>query len=146
MLTHCNTCLQRASWRQRAQTSDAEADAIVPPSLHPLSHYSICEKECEIERLMAYSLLGYKPIKQNTELVESNVIMDTKGKILLPTTDMVKVPRQYSQLVSWCFEPSQPQRITSGLNTNFTLSPSYPFHKSFYSSHVVVVCLLLLLF
>ena len=37
-----------------------------------------------------------------------------------------------SQLVSWCFEPSQPQRITSGLNTNFTLSPSYSFHKSSY--------------
>ena len=32
--------------------------------------------------------------------------------------------------VSWWFEPSQPQRITSGLNTNFTLSPSYSFHKS----------------
>ena len=30
-----------------------------------------------------------------------------------------------SLLVRWCFEPSQPQRITSGLNTNFTLSPSY---------------------
>ena len=29
-----------------------------------------------------------------------------------------------SGLVSWCFEPSQPQRITSGLNTNFTLSYS----------------------
>ena len=36
------------------------------------------------------------------------------------------------QLVSWCFEPSQPQRITSGLNTNFTLSPSYSFHESLY--------------
>ena len=36
------------------------------------------------------------------------------------------------QLVSWCFEPSQPQRITSGLNTNFALSPSYSFHKSSY--------------
>ena len=33
-------------------------------------------------------------------------------------------------LVSWCFEPSQPQRITSGLNTSFILSPSYSFHKS----------------
>ena len=29
------------------------------------------------------------------------------------------------QLVSWCFESSQPQRITSGLNTNFIPSPSY---------------------
>ena len=35
-------------------------------------------------------------------------------------------------LVSLCFEPSQPQRITSGLNTNFTLSPSYSLHKSSY--------------
>ena len=35
-------------------------------------------------------------------------------------------------IVSWCFESSQPQRITSGLNTNLTLSPSYSFRKSFY--------------
>ena len=39
---------------------------------------------------------------------------------------------EVSYLVSWCFEPSQPQRITSGLNTNFTRSPSYSFHKSSY--------------
>ena len=32
--------------------------------------------------------------------------------------------------VTWCFEPSQPRRITSGLKTNVTLSPSYSFHKS----------------
>ena len=32
--------------------------------------------------------------------------------------------RRVSSIVSWCFEPSQPQRITSGLNTNFTVSPS----------------------
>ena len=36
------------------------------------------------------------------------------------------------KLVCWCFEPCQPQRIISGLNTNFTLSPSYSFHKSSY--------------
>ena len=41
--------------------------------------------------------------------------------------DLVQV---YCQFVSWCFEPSQPQRITSGLNINFTQSPSYSFHKS----------------
>ena len=34
--------------------------------------------------------------------------------------------------VRWCFEPSQPQRITSGLYTIFTLSQSYSFHKSSY--------------
>ena len=41
----------------------------------------------------------------------------------------------YSLLVSWCFETSQPQRIISGLNTDFTLSPSYSFHKSFHKSN-----------
>ena len=47
------------------------------------------------------------------------------------------------ELVSWCFEPSQPQMITSGLNTNFTLFPSYSFHKSSYhkSCFFVVVFL-----
>ena len=40
--------------------------------------------------------------------------------------------RSRVKLVSWCFEPSQPQRITSGLNTNFTLYPSHSFHKSWY--------------
>ena len=30
-----------------------------------------------------------------------------------------------SLVVSWCFEPSQPQRITSGLKTNFSVAPSY---------------------
>ena len=39
------------------------------------------------------------------------------------------IPR-VSLLVSWCFEPSQPQRITSGLKTNFSSSPSYSLNKS----------------
>ena len=40
--------------------------------------------------------------------------------------------------MSWCIEPSQPQRITSGLKTNFSLSPSYSltncktFHINFF--------------
>ena len=34
------------------------------------------------------------------------------------------------KLDSWCFEPSQPQRIISGLKTNFNLSPSYSAQKS----------------
>ena len=36
------------------------------------------------------------------------------------------------EIVSWCFKPSQPQRITPRLNTNFTPSPNYSFHKSSY--------------
>ena len=38
------------------------------------------------------------------------------------------------ELVSWCFEPSQPQRITSGPKTNFSLSPSYFLNKGGISS------------
>ena len=41
-------------------------------------------------------------------------------------------PVCYEQLVSWCFEPSQPQRITSELNTNFILSPNYSVNTSSY--------------
>ena len=41
-------------------------------------------------------------------------------------------PVQPCSVVSWCFEPSQPQRIPSGLNTNFNLSPNFSFHKSLY--------------
>ena len=44
-----------------------------------------------------------------------------KNKTRLPT-----------RLVSWCFEPPQPQRITLGLNANFNLSPSYSFRKTLY--------------
>ena len=33
-------------------------------------------------------------------------------------------------LVGWCLEPSQPQRITSGLKTSFSLSPCYSIYKS----------------
>ena len=56
--------------------------------------------------------------------------------LFLLSLDLVEkwfyVPRK---LVSWCFEPSKPQRITSGLRTNFTLPPSHSFHKSSYTSH-----------
>ena len=37
--------------------------------------------------------------------------------------------RRNKTKVSWCFEPSQPQRITSGLNKNFTISKSYCKHR-----------------
>ena len=47
--------------------------------------------------------------------------------------------RDFSSLVSRCFKPSQPQRITSGLSTNFTLSPSYSFHKSSYHNSCFVL-------
>ena len=39
---------------------------------------------------------------------------------------------QASWFASWCYKPSQPQRIISGLKTNFNLSASYSSHKSLY--------------
>ena len=45
-----------------------------------------------------------------------------------------------SYLVSWCLEPSQPQRTTLGLNTNFTLFPSHSFHKSSYHKSCFFCC------
>ena len=54
-----------------------------------------------------------------------------RGKATLPFHR--RTPRGLvSELVGWCFKSSQPQRITSGLNTNFTLSPSHSFYKSSY--------------
>ena len=35
-----------------------------------------------------------------------------------------------TELVSWYFEPSQPQTIVLGLKTVFNLSPSFSAHKS----------------
>ena len=35
-----------------------------------------------------------------------------------------------SHLISWYFEPSQPEKIISGLKTNFNLFPNYSAHKS----------------
>ena len=43
-------------------------------------------------------------------------------------------------LLTYCFEPSQPQRITLGLNRNFSLTPRYSFHKSWYHKSSLCVC------
>ena len=44
--------------------------------------------------------------------------------------EAVKEAGGVSWPVSWCFEPSQPQRITSRLKPMFTLSPIYSALKS----------------
>ena len=43
-------------------------------------------------------------------------------------------------LVSWCFEPSQTQRIILGLYTNFILSPNYSVHKPSYHRSCFCFC------
>ena len=49
-----------------------------------------------------------------------NAILGTKLGCIISNT----------KFVSWYFEPSEPQRITSGLKTNFNLSASYSAHNS----------------
>ena len=39
-------------------------------------------------------------------------------------------------LASWCFEPRQPQRITSGLKTNLLYLPVIHFTSNYTTSHV----------
>ena len=52
-----------------------------------------------------------------------------KNRELLNLQPKVVAPSA-SQLVSWYFEPSQPQRVTSWLKTMFNPSPIYSAHKS----------------
>ena len=70
-------------------------------------------------------------ISPQSETEENNLSQEITNLQSLDTF-ISKVPNHQNQLVSLCFEPSQPQSITSGLNTNFTLSPSHSFHKSSY--------------
>ena len=77
-------------------------------------------------------------MKRNIDIIANVERLPTKKKATIaeefqihPSIRTASMKKK-DKLVSWCFEPSQPQRITSGLNTNFTLSPSYSFHKSSY--------------
>ena len=41
------------------------------------------------------------------------------GQVFVWSNCLLDLGKLVSELVSWCFEPSQPQRITSGLKKNF---------------------------
>ena len=51
--------------------------------------------------------------------------------------EKVHLQNYLTQLVSWCFEPSWPLRITSGLKTNFNPPLSYSAHTLSYKLHHV---------
>ena len=58
---------------------------------------------------------------------------EKKWRLWWCTTTCLNVERcvtMYWQLVSWYFEPSQPQRATSWLKTMFNLTPIYSARKS----------------
>ena len=54
------------------------------------------------------------------EISTCSLINQTHTQISIKKTNKNSV-RRNKKKVSWCFEPSQPQRITSGLNKNFTI-------------------------
>ena len=64
----------------------------------------------------------------------------TPGNLIDTQIKLFSYMKQYyNQLLSWYFEPGQPQTITSGLNTNFTLSPSvihFTSHHIFQSIYI----------
>ena len=64
-----------------------------------------------------------------TELITC-MCRTSRFRLIRGTRHRVHHPEE--DLVSLCLEPGQPQKITSRLNTNFSLSPSYLFHKSLY--------------
>ena len=55
-----------------------------------------------------------------------------KGTPIEEASFMDPIVKIVCLLVCWYFEPSQPLRITSGLKTNFDLSPTFSVHKSLY--------------
>ena len=60
-----------------------------------------------------------------TKTTDRDIGIETQKEMQRDTKrDRKRQKQRERELISWCFEPSQPQRITSGLNTNFTLSPS----------------------
>ena len=78
------------------------------------------------------SLSTSRRVKDVTWQPSSHALTFSIGNLVSQTNTRCSSYGTENQLVSWCFEPSQPERITSGLNKNFTLSPSQLFHKLSY--------------
>ena len=66
--------------------------------------------------------------KQKRETYDFSKRKSTEGERWF----IVELDSGVCQLVCWCFETNQPQMIASGLKSNFSLSPTYSFHKSLY--------------
>ena len=67
----------------------------------------------------------YKDFSSKYFFLISNKSAHSIKVCLIVSTTLHATQTGVNQLVSWCFKPSQPQRITSGLNTNFTITQSY---------------------
>ena len=63
-------------------------------------------------------------------ITSSSLVVWPKLQALACSTASFSRVHQFSQLVTWCSEPSQPQRLTSGLETNVNPPPTCSAQKS----------------
>ena len=128
ILYNCNTASTCTVWLHAAHTTDQLSSSscwtgVIQKSL------SLNEK---------YWRIFLKKFRRKDQQAEEDKIERVTGlgrrtrEEIAKWNQMTALRFQTGELVSWCFEPSQPQRISSGLNTNFTLSAGYSFHKSSY--------------
>ena len=95
-----------------------------------------CKKELrpvqEEKESMFMSAVGYAAPSQSNQRMKFKFLTYCErsaffiSRLFMPTV---------SKLVSWCFEPSQPLMITSGLKTNFSPSLTYSADKSLNVNH-----------
>ena len=76
-----------------------------------------------------------KPVVCNDERQDD--LFHSAGPTQEPVLSTPNTRRNYVQLVSWCFEPSQLLGVTSGLSTNSNLSLSFFLHTSHSTSTTI---------
>ena len=89
------------------------------------------------ERIITHDKHGIVPKNSHVHMSITNLDHCLKMAMcishgILPENGQSTEDGTVLSVCSRCFEPSQLHRITTGLNTNFTLSPSYSFHESSY--------------
>ena len=80
-------------------------------------------------RIKLYNSASLLWTAENTQGQHSGTADARKAVISFPPTQVLQA-QLVSTLVSWYFEPSQPQRVTSWLKTKFNLTPIYSARKS----------------
>ena len=93
------------------------ADQLLIPLVKERKHHGIC-LQYQTVKLFISRLLYYAEACVNSHLVSY---------------------KQLTELVSWCFEPSQPLRVTSGLNMTSNQSLSYSARKSLNIDHNISI-------
>ena len=56
------------------------------------------------------------------------IIRGNSNFVVVNENNEEKKEKEKEELASWCFESIQPERITTGLKTNFNLSSNFPLH------------------